>query len=189
MAATSTTSRAQQGGFTLLEVMCAFAILTVITAMVAVSWSQNMDKATRAVAQRELREVADTAFRRILYEIQEHSDQQTGSLEEFYGEWTGFRGSAKEKWRYYSYEILKKEKVAAGPEDPDGDAENLFGGQDDMTDDDSSGSNREDESNAQGASIMLLEVTLNIYEVDGETDTPLISLKTFIRPPDVGDER
>jgi hypothetical protein len=142
------------------------------------------------VARRELREVADTVFRRILYEIQEHSDQQSGSLEEFYGEWTGFRGLAKEKWRYYTYELLKKEKVVAGAADPNSDAENMFGeSEDDETS--SSGSSRPPagETNAGLSSVILLEVTLNIYEIDGETDDPLISLRTYIRPPDVGDSR
>lgn len=183
-------SRTSQRGFTLLEVMLALAILTTVTAFISVVWSKSMDKATDAVARRELREVADTVFRRVLYEIQEHSDQQQGSLEEFYGEWTGFRGLAKEKWRHYTYELLKKEKVVAGSADTDGDAESLFGDSDEDDDDTTSGSRPSaSETNESLSSIILLEITLNIYEVDGETSDPLISLRTYIRPPDTGETR
>lgn len=162
--------------------LLAFALLAMVTAFVTVSWSANMDKASNALIQRELREVADTVFRRILYEIQEHSDGQTGTLEEFYGEWTGFRGLAKTKWQWYRYELIKREKMAAGTSDND--AESIFG---DEQDDDDDPYGETDEEGAVGG-IMLLEVTLHIRDVDNSDGAPLISLRTYIRPPDIGED-
>ena len=64
-----------------------------------------------------------------------------------------------------------------------------FGTGDDMSDDDDGGSSNDNEAESGGASIVLLEVTLHIREIDGDVQEPLITLKTYIRPPDVGDDR
>ena len=74
------TNSSTERGFTLLEVMCAFAILSGIMTIVTMIFSQNIDKAIYAIDQREMRELADTVFGKILFEQSEHRDGDEGSI-------------------------------------------------------------------------------------------------------------
>ncbi len=186
MTSEARSSARRQAGFTLLEVMCAFAILAVIVGFMAQSWSYNMEKATRAVSKRELREAGDTLFRRILYELQEHADGTSGNLEDYYGEWTGFKGAEREKWRIYSFVLTKRIKTAAGTSDEADGHESIFGDEGDLEDEGSgsssgsgSGSGSEDEAQA---AVNLTQVTMKIYLTDEMDDEPILTLSTFIRP-------
>ena len=48
--------RREAAGFTLLEVMCAFAILAIVSAFMVVLWTQSLDKAGTAIDRREMRD-------------------------------------------------------------------------------------------------------------------------------------
>src|SRR5687768_10186489 len=120
------TASAAQRGFTLLEVMCAFAILAGLTAMVTAIWHQSIEQGERALNLRELREAADTLFRRILYEEQQHQDGDTGTLDVAYADWAGLKGAAMDRWSIYRYELRKQPKTAAGTTDAASD-ESIFG--------------------------------------------------------------
>jgi prepilin-type N-terminal cleavage/methylation domain-containing protein len=168
-------------GFTLLEVMCAFAILAMVTSFLTQSFHENFEKAERAIARREVREAGDTIFRRILYELQEHQDGKTGSLEEFYAGWCRFKGHARERWRDYSFELSKKVKVAAGSAGENDDAEPLFSSSND--DDDESDPDPTAPTGADGTAInvVLTEVTVHIRLVGQEE--PVMTLTTLLRTP------
>ncbi len=182
----ATATRRNQRGFTLLEVMAAFGILAGVVGLVSVIWSQNIDKALNAIMRRELREAGDTIFRRILYEHHKHSDGMGASLEDFYADWCGFKGHARERWGIYRFEMRKRLKVAAGAAGEGSDAESIFGA--DGTDDqDPSTPFGEEPEEGEGGpvGVNLIEITVNIYEV-GEGDKPKITLTTYLKPR--GDE-
>lgn len=160
--------------------MCAFAILALVTSMVGTIWTENMEKALRAVSKRELREVADSCFRRILYEIDKHDDGKTANVADFYArDWLKLEGKAAEKYRFYALQLKKKVKSAAG-EAEDDDAEPLFGEADTSGSSDSSDSESED----GGPNINLFEVELTLHYADESPDKALVVLKTLIRKPE-----
>ena len=101
----------REDGFTLLEVMCAFAILAAFTGFLTVVWNQSMRQGARALDLRELREAADTIFRRILYEEPNHPDGLSGTLDDFYASWANFRGAARDRWHVYRFELRKELKA------------------------------------------------------------------------------
>lgn len=160
--------------------MCAFAILAFVTSQVAQIWSQNMEKANKAVSRRVLREVADSCFRRILYEIQQHDDGMTANVADFYArDWLKLEGRQADRYRFYSLRLEKKLKSAAGFADND-DAEPLFG---DGEGSGTSSGTEEAEGEATG-SVNLIEVTLHLYFADESGDEPLLTLKTYIQQPE-----
>ena len=180
----SASKHAAQGGFTLLEVMCAFMVLAVVMVFVSINHHQSMETATYAIDQRDLREVADTIFRRILYEPQKHDDGNSGSLDgDIYGGWAKLPSNVRDRYAIYSYELSKKAQTAAGTPDDDGEAEAIFGDEeaDDQPADD--GEPAEDEQ----PGVKLVKITLRIYRTDEPGGEPLITLQRFMRPAE-GDE-
>lgn len=173
-------ARAKASGFTLLEVMVAFAILALVTGFTTRAWTQNMHKAQRAVSRRELREVADSCFRRILYEIHAHEDGLIANVADFYArDWLKLEGRDAEKYEVYSLRLEKKVKSAAGQSE-DGEAESLFGEEDTSGEE---GSSSESEEGEGPAAIKLLEVTLHLYRTNESDEETLVTLKTYIRNP------
>ena len=172
-------TRNSQRGFTLLEIMCAFAILTTVMMIVTQSFAQNVEKAIYAIDQREMRELADTVFGKILFEQQKHRDGDSGSLAVMYGEWAHLPQDRADRYRDFFYSLSKKEYVAAGATDPNSDAEDLFG----EGEDEESTSKDETEEGAAG-NIMLVQFTMTVYR-QSDPDEPLITLTRFMRPPDL----
>ncbi len=156
----------------------AFAILASFTSFVAQSWSQDMEKAGDAISRRRLREAADTCFRRILYEIQEHDDGMSANVADFYArDWLKLEGREADRYRFWKLELRKKLKTAAGTSDNE-DAEDMFGDGDDSTEDEPSG---EEEG---GSGVTLMEVTLDLRHADEDGQSTILTLKTYIRPPE-----
>ncbi len=189
-AATSAAPTAPRG-FTLLEVMFAFAILAILTGTMAQMIHNNMEKAAAAIDQRELRELADTLFGKILFEQADHRDGDEGSIAVDYGQWAGLPQERADRYEIYRWRLRKTEMVAAGTTDPDDDEENLFG--DDNDDEDSSssggsgsGSGGSSVNEADKANVKLVRFTLTIYRQD-DPDGELIVLTRFLPPPEYQD--
>jgi len=176
----------QQSGFTLLEVLLAFAILAIITTLMTQIVSSNMEKAADAIDQRELREIADTLFGRILFEQTEHRDGDEGSIAVDYGQWAGLSQSRADRYSMYRWRLKKTEMVAAGASDESEDTESLTG------DGSGSGSGSEESSSSTGATgegeqnkvaVKLMRFTLTIFR-QSDPDKPLATLTRFLPPPD-----
>jgi prepilin-type N-terminal cleavage/methylation domain-containing protein len=178
----ATATRRHQRGFTLLEVMAAFGILAGVVGFVSVIWSQNIDKALNAITRRELREAGDTIFRRFLYEHHKHSDGMGGSLEDFYADWCGFKGHARERWGIYRFEMRKRLKVAAGSAAEGSSAESIFGA--DGTEEQDTGTpfgEEPKEGEGEIPGVTLIEITVNIYKVGEGGENPEITLTTYLK--------
>lgn len=171
-------------GFTLLEVMFAFAILAIVTALMSEMIHHNMEKAGAAIDQRELRELADTLFGKILFEQSEHRDGDEGSIAVDYGQWAGLPQERQDRYSIYRWRLRKTEMVAAGSVDESDDAEGIFGDDDD--DDESSSSSGSAVSEEDKGNVKLMRFTLTVYRED-EPDASLIVLTRYLPPPEYAD--
>ncbi len=174
----------KQRGFTLLEVMCAFTILGLVISTMVVIWARNIDKAIWAIDQREMREVADTIFGKILFEQQEHRNGDEGSLAVIYGQWAGLPPHRADRYRDYYYSLTKQDYVAAGTADPESDAENLFEGDED---DEETSTITDDEDEEKTGNVRLVKFTLKVFRSD-ERESPLITLTRYLTPPNIGED-
>ncbi|MGE0229933.1 MAG: type II secretion system protein [Dehalococcoidia bacterium] len=189
-------ARRGAAGFTLLEVMCAFAILAIVSAFMVVLWTQSLDKAGTAIDRREMREIADSFFSRVLYEDTEHRDGDSGTMDIAYGQWADLPQARRDRYRDYRYVLEKRLVTAAGTTSTDSEAEPLFDTTRDDTSESTSGTtggttgDPAEEGEAAGGTN-LWRVTLKIFRVDdpqGE-ESPLITLQTYRRPADTGVNR
>ena len=178
---TRTHPSSRQAGFTLLEVMCAFTILAGVISVMVVIWSNNIDTAIWAIDKREMREVADTVFGKILFEQQEHRHGDEGSLAVIYGQWARLPAHRADRYRDYHYSLTKQDYVAAGIADPEDDAESLREEVDDEEDDEEIS----DEEAAKG-NVKLVKFTMTVFRLE-ERDSPLITLTRYLRPPAIED--
>jgi prepilin-type N-terminal cleavage/methylation domain-containing protein len=181
--------RPGQRGFTLLEVMCAFAILSVVTAQMTQIISQNMDKAATAIDQRELRELADTVFGKILFEQTEHRNGDSGSMGNDYARWSGITDQARiERYEVYLWRLEKVEMVAAGVTD-DPDQERLFESDEDQDTGRDTGTRvpatpGAEEGEGVAASVTLVRFTLRVYHRDRPQEE-LMTLTRYLKPPNI----
>lgn len=174
--------RSTQQGFTLLEVLLAFAILSIVTTLMTEVISKNMEKAADAIDKRELREIADTVFGKILFEQTEHRDGEEGSISVDYGQWANLPQERADRYDMYRWRLRKTEMVAAGETEGADDAEKLFGGSDESEDETSSStSNREGEQSA--AAVKLIRFTLTVYHQD-QPNEALATLTRYLPPPE-----
>jgi prepilin-type N-terminal cleavage/methylation domain-containing protein len=115
-------------GFTLLEVMCAFGILAVamgVTIQIEVHAVRNAEK---ALEYRDTAVMADTVFRRVVYEGNQHWPEGHSSTADIsYAEYIGLKGIARDRWSNYKILIHRKRGMVVGT-DPSGHLESLFDG-------------------------------------------------------------
>jgi prepilin-type N-terminal cleavage/methylation domain-containing protein len=170
-------------GFSLLEVMCAFAILATITGFLTTIFVQSVDRGTDALAKRELREAADTLFRKIIYEHVRYKDGQSQTLDDAYGEFAGLRGWARDRWRVYTYELEKKLETVVGTARTG--EESVFSDEDSNTDESTTYFGEEGEAADEAPEGQrLLRLTMRIYETEEPGDKPIFVLTTWIDPRD-----
>ena len=160
-------------GFSLLEVMVAFVILTFVTGTVVAQFWESVNATTTAVNQRELREAAESLFRRILYEREKWEDGDGGFMGKEYAEWTGLGSKLQDKWNDFRWELEKTPQLAAGNTD-DGDVESVFG--EDESEDDTS---TDEEGEEEGEGVQLMRVVLRIYDVESGKTEHLVVLATY----------
>ena len=172
--------RQSSRGFTLLELMCAFAILALVTAMITQIWANSIEKAETAIDQRELREVADTLFGRILYEESEHEHGEGHTLDQAYGLWAKLPQAKRDRYAIYRYELEKKLTTVSGSGEVDGDGERMF---EVSEDEESSTISDEEEGGEDVKGIQLWRYTMRIFLTESTGDSePLITLQTYRKP-------
>lgn len=182
MSSRSNPSLRAQHGFTLLEVLFALMILAGLTAMMTTNFVGNIERASNALSHRELREAADTIFRKMIYETEEYTDGDEGRLDEIYGEFARLKRWQRDRWAIYRYTLEKSlTNVVGVSQDAD---ESLFGDDETVTTEDTSTSGTSEEA-AEGepTGIELMKMTLRIYNVEGDVDqAPLLTLVTWYDP-------
>lgn len=113
-------------GFTLLELVFAFAILALAMVGLMESQVRSMDKGIKTLELRDLRVMADTVFRRIVYEITKWEDGQRGDAADWYADFAQVPpGPQRDRWRQYRLELRKRKGLVAGT-DPSGSLGALF---------------------------------------------------------------
>ncbi len=169
--------RAEQGGFTLLEALCAFAILAAVTGMITQDFVNNAQKGATALSHRELREAADTIFRKMIYEWEEYKDGDSRTLDEEYGEFADLRGMQRDRWAEYRYELEKKPQSVVGAS-IDGE-ESLFGEDVESTTvspigstETATGESGESGAAGEAGGVELVRMTLKIYRREEDAETP-----------------
>jgi prepilin-type N-terminal cleavage/methylation domain-containing protein len=173
--------RSAQRGFTLLEVLLSFAILAVVTTIMTQIVSENMEKAASAIDKRELREIADTIFGKILFEQTDHRDGAEGSISVDYGQWAHLPQARADRYSMYRWRLKKTEVIAAGETDAKTDAEKMFG--DDSTSEETSSTPANKADEPSKGSIRLIRFTLTVYHQE-EPNTPLATLTRYLPPPE-----
>lgn len=176
-------------GFTLLEVMCAFVLMATLISFVVEIWHESMDKAGRAADTREIREVSDTVFGRILFEHQvgKFRDGDGGTLDGLYGQWARLSSQDRERYERYEWRLEIRAVQAAGQAPEGSDAEPLTGdapGELDAP----SGSAPPDAEEAPAGGELLERITLRIryqpeFRTSGDPDEDLIVLSRLMPPP------
>jgi hypothetical protein len=105
--------------------MCAFGILAVALSFLTIGEHQSMERGSQAVDLRDMRVMADTVFRRIVYEYWKWNDGDRGPGDQWYADFAGMRGTQKERWKVYSLVLRKRKGMVAGV-DPSGRVGGLF---------------------------------------------------------------
>jgi hypothetical protein len=183
--------------------MCALAILGLMTGTITVMCYEAREKGIDAMNLRELREAADTVFRRVLYEDGNQrmwTDGQTGTLDYYYGDFAQLRGPARDRWQSYGMEYHRKARTVAGSA-PSTQSEPLFGagigtsGSRTRTTGTGTTGTGTTGSGTTGtgtgtdgessSSEMVWQITLTFYRVD-DRENPLLTLQTFL-PPQVSE--
>jgi type II secretory pathway pseudopilin PulG len=180
-------------GFSLLEAMCAFAILGILTGSITIIFNDAMTKGGRALSKRELREAADTIFRKIIFEWHESKYQDGASrtldqeYQALYGGKDGPKGFAIDRWAVYRYHLEVKDRTVAGVPDLQRGQQGLFESQN-PTPTGTSSPTATDPSRAPAATEaatagpQLRHIVMRIYldERKGADDEPLLVLSTWI---------
>jgi len=174
--------RGAQRGFTLLEVLLSFAILAIVTTVMTQIVSENMEKAADAIDKRELREIADTVFGKILFEQTDHRDGAEGSISVDYAQWAGLPQSRADRYGMYRWRLKKTEMIAAGEDEKASGAEKMFGNSN-TTEETSSTPAKKGAEEASKATIRLIRFTLTVYHQE-DPNTPLATLTRYLPPPE-----
>jgi prepilin-type N-terminal cleavage/methylation domain-containing protein len=180
-------------GFTLLELVVAFAILSIVIVNCVAIQASSVDTGAKAIDIGNLRVMADTVFRKIVYEHWKWQDGMHGTADEWYADFVGIRDTAKrDRWRIYRLELHKKKGMVAGT-DPSGRIEALFEGGDDGSSTTTSTSSSSTSGSTSGtgtgtgteeptAGEPAYQIELDVFLLDAEE--PELRLRSVIPVPD-----
>lgn len=170
-------------GFTLLEVLVAFAILAFVVTTMQTVHVEAVRKGELAVDYREIREAADTVFRRIMYEVDKPDwpDGMRFTFDLVYGEYIGLPSHERDRWRSFAGVLRKVKRMAAGT-DPSGQTPGLDEDEDGRPTD----PRREEEPPKEGepeTGEEVYQVRLDVFRQD-EPEVPFLTLATYLPVPE-----
>ena len=179
-------------GFSLLEVLIAFAILAITLALMTESQVHAVNLGAKALDLRDVRSAADTVFRKFIYEIGSVNDGDSAGLDTWYAEYIGLRGQQRDRWAVYRGVVHKQRGIAAGT-DPTGKAQPLFEGQGSGSSS-TSGSGTSGTGGASGtggtggstepsAPEEVYMLTLEVFQGTEDAE-PVMKLRTIVPIPD-----
>ncbi len=117
-------ARRREGGFTLVEMLLAFAILAITMAYLIQTQTSALQMGGKARDLRDIRVMSDTVFRKALYEIWQWQDGQSSTADIWYGDFARLKGAQRDSWRPFRLVFHKQKRMAAG-NDPTGKVEAL----------------------------------------------------------------
>ena len=170
-------------GFTLLEVLIAFAIMAIALALMTEAQTKAVNAGAMALDLRDIRGASDTVFRRFIYEITTVNDGDTAGLDTWYAEYIGLRGNLRDRWSTYRGVVHKQRGLAAGT-DPTGKSQPLFEGQSGSNSSSSSSSSSSGTGPTADATAVeeVYLLTLEVFHGTEEPD-PVMTLRTIVPIP------
>lgn len=189
--------RRAEAGFTLVEMLLAFAILAVTMAYLIQTQTSALQMGGKARDLRDIRVMSDTVFRKALYEIWQWQDGASSTADVWYGDFARLKGPQRDQWRPFRLVFHKQKRMAAG-NDPTGKVEMLeatdtygsttSGTTSKPTSPSGSGSSGTgssgtgDAASSSGEPVYL--VWLEVFTGD-EQETPDLTLRTIVPVPEV----
>jgi prepilin-type N-terminal cleavage/methylation domain-containing protein len=169
--------RRAEGGFTLLEVLIAFAILAIVLSALSEVQFQAVQKGGKAVDYREVREAADTVFRKIIYEIDKPDwpDGRTFTFDYEYGEYIGLPSHERDRWKPVRGVLHKQRRMAAGT-DPTGQVPGVEGERVGTAEEAPPAEDTEGEGSETGEEVYYVSLDVLIGE---EAEGPFVTLTTY----------
>lgn len=195
--------RAGEAGFTLVEMVIAFAILAIAMAYMSQIQSSAVQQGAKARDLRDMRVMSDTVFRKLIYEIWRWQDGASSTADVWYGDVAGLKGPQRDLWRPFRLVFHKQQRMAAG-NDPTGKIETLDSSDPDGTRSTSkpsgssgrgsgtsgtgsgtsgtgSGSGSTDPASQSGEPVYV--VSLDVFMSD-ENEQPDLTLRTIVPVPE-----
>lgn len=183
--------RAGEAGFTLVEMVVAFAILAISMAYMSQIQNSALQKGAKARDLRDIRVMSDTVFRHAIYEIWQWQDGASSTADIWYGDFAGLKGQQRDQWRPFRLVFHKTKKMAAG-NDPTGKVESLdssdptnsstgTGTKSTGSTGGTSGTGSTDPAASSGEPIYV--ISLDVF-TDDEGDKPALTLSTIVPVPE-----
>lgn len=113
------TGRAGERGFTLVELLVAFAILAVAMAYMTQIQTRSLQLGAKARDLRDIRVMSDTVFRKFIYELFQTNDGYNGTGDILYAQYAEIPSAQRDQWRQFRLVFHKEKRMAAGT-DPTG---------------------------------------------------------------------
>lgn len=111
--------RAGERGFTLVELLVAFAILAVAMAYMTQIQTRSLQLGAKARDLRDIRVMSDTVFRKFIYELFQTNDGYNGTGDVLYAQYAEIPSAQRDQWRQFRIVFHKEKRMAAGT-DPTG---------------------------------------------------------------------
>jgi len=118
--------RAGERGFTLVELLVAFAILAVAMAYMTQIQTRSLQLGAKARDLRDIRVMSDTVFRKFIYELFQTNDGYNGTGDILYAQYAEIPSAQRDQWRQFRIVFHKEKRMAAG-NDPTGGVPGLEG--------------------------------------------------------------